>query len=99
MSDCARVHAGGEIEGCPYLAYEDKCQCGDVTGNGLVNSSDAARIMRVLALVPGVVLTVPGNCDVDNSVDNLCSPSDARAIMKMVVGEGSIQQSCQNAEP
>ncbi len=84
---------------CRYLAYEETCQCGDVTGNGLVNSSDAGRIMRWKALVPGVVLTVPGNCDVNNSANNACTSSDARAIMQMLVGEGSIQQSCQNAEP
>jgi hypothetical protein len=84
---------------CPYVPNSDICLCGDVTGNGLVNSSDAGRIMRWKALVPGVVLTVPGNCDVNNSANNACTSSDARAIMQMLVGEGSIQQSCQNAEP
>jgi hypothetical protein len=83
---------------CPYVHSGVICQCGDVNGNGKVNSGDAWLIMQSV-VDQYVVLPVPENCDVNNSANNLCNASDARAIMTMLVGEGSIQQSCKNAEP
>ena len=41
----------------------DACQCGDVTGDGVVNSTDATFIKRQSLFLSAPLFNVPGNCD------------------------------------
>ncbi len=74
------------------------CQCGDVTGNGIVNGQDAASIKRHgLGLLPNPSFVVPGNCDVTGN--NQCNGQDANAVKRAALGEPgpTFGQNCHNA--
>ncbi len=76
----------------------DACQCGDVTGNGIVNGQDANAIKRHgLGLTPNPLFTVPGNCDV--SGNGQCNGQDANAVKRIALGQPSpsFGQNCHNA--
>jgi hypothetical protein len=64
----------------------DACQCGDVDGNGLVNTVDALRIAR--GEVPGS----DPKCDVTG--DTFCNSVDALRIARGEVLPGSAAQRC-----
>ena len=88
------------IDNCPHVSNADQidtdtngigdaCQCGDVTGDGFTNVSDALRIAR------GEVLSDDpyfDRCDV--SGDTLCNVSDALAIARGKVGSAPEDQRC-----
>jgi hypothetical protein len=59
------------------------CECGDVSGDGRVNSTDARLIQRC---VTGAVSCdhLPGICDVNN--DDSCTSTDAKLIQQAAVG-------------
>ena len=75
------------------------CQCGDVTGNGIVNGQDANTIKRHgLGLEPNPTFVVPGNCDVSGS--NSCNGQDANAVKREALGldpNPLFGQACHNA--
>jgi hypothetical protein len=76
----------------------DACQCGDVTGNGIVNGQDANAIRRhALGLTPNPLFAVPGNCDVTGN--GTCNGQDANAVKRAALGQTSPQfgQRCHNA--
>jgi len=76
----------------------DACQCGDVSGNGIVNGQDANAIKRHgLGLTPNPLFTVPGNCDV--SGNGQCNGQDANAVKRAALGQPSpsFGQNCHNA--
>jgi hypothetical protein len=78
----------------------DACQCGDVTGNGIVNGQDANTIRRrALGVGSPPTFAVPGNCDV--SGNGLCNGQDANAVKAIALGNPSplFGQNCQNADP
>lgn len=61
----------------------DACECGDVSGDGRVDSTDARLIQRC---VSGALSCedLPGICDVNN--DDACTRTDAQRIQQAVVG-------------
>jgi hypothetical protein len=74
------------------------CQCGDVTGNGIVNGQDANAIKRHgLHLEPNPLFVVPGNCDV--SGNGACNGQDANAVKRVALGlqSPSFGQRCHSA--
>jgi purple acid phosphatase-like protein/calcineurin-like phosphoesterase family protein/TAT (twin-arginine translocation) pathway-exported protein len=76
----------------------DACQCGDVTGNGIVNGQDANAIQRHgLGLEPNPLFAEPGNCDVTGNA--LCNGQDANAVKRAALGHPSplFGQNCHNA--
>ncbi|RZI82259.1 MAG: hypothetical protein EOP38_16555 [Rubrivivax sp.] len=64
----------------------DECECGDVDGNGHVNSVDARLIQRC---VVGEIGCAP-LCDVNG--DNKCNTTDARVIQQVAVGKFKASQ-------
>lgn len=75
------------------------CQCGDVTGEGQANDTDAVFIKReALGLVAPLFL-VPDNCDVNG--DGRCSGIDATLLRHAAAGAppAAFGQSCPNALP
>jgi hypothetical protein len=63
------------------------CQCGDVTGNGIVNGQDTNAIKRHgLGLAPNPTFVVAGNCDV--SGNDACNGQDANAVKRAALGIG-----------
>lgn len=75
------------------------CQCGDVTGEGQVNDTDAAFIKRQALGLSSPLFIVPRNCDV--SGDGNCNGSDATLIRHAAAGNVSplFGQHCPNAMP
>ncbi len=74
------------------------CQCGDVTGNGIVNGQDAQVIQRHgIGAQPNTLFVVPGNCDV--SGNDQCNGQDANAVKRAALGAPSpnFGQNCHNA--
>jgi hypothetical protein len=58
----------------------DACQCGDVSGDGLITSDDTMIIKRAVARPPRAVMPHPELCDVGGSAG--CSGSDAVIIQR-----------------
>jgi hypothetical protein len=75
----------------------DACQCGDVTGNGIVNGQDANAIKRHGLSQPNPSFAVAGNCDVTGN--GLCNGQDANAVKRAALGDPSpsFGQRCHNA--
>ena len=79
----------------------DACQCGDVTGNGIVNGQDANTIKRHgLGQQPNPTFVVAGNCDVSGS--GSCNGQDSNAVKRAALGVGVTSnplfgQRCHNA--
>jgi hypothetical protein len=63
----------------------DACQCGDVTGNGIVNGQDANAMSRHgLGIDPNPAFAVSGNCDVTGN--DHCNGQDANATRRAALG-------------
>lgn len=75
------------------------CQCGDVTGEGQVNDTDAAFIKRQALGLAAPLFLVPDNCDVTG--DGICNGTDATLIRHAAAGTISplFGQNCPNARP
>ena len=75
------------------------CQCGDVTGEGQANNTDATYIKRHALGLSAVLFLVPDNCDVTG--DGTCNGTDATLIRQAVIGNMSplFGQNCPNATP
>ena len=75
------------------------CQCGDVTGEGQVNDTDAAFIKRQALGLAAPLFLVPNNCDVSGDGD--CNGTDATLIRHAAAGSVSplFGQNCPNARP
>ncbi len=103
-----------ELDNCPLIANDqadrggintgapdgigDACQCGDVSGNGMVNGQDANAIKRHgLGIEPNPLFAMPGNCDVTGG--GTCDGQDANAVKRAALGLESpnFGQNCHNA--
>lgn len=75
------------------------CQCGDITGEGQANDTDASFIKRWALGLPAALFLVPGNCDVN--ADGKCSGVDATLIRQVAAGNPNplFGQNCANAQP
>jgi hypothetical protein len=77
----------------------DACQCGDVSGDGVVTIADASVILSAF-LGPGVAgIPRPDLCDVGAGPG--CGPVDAKFIQRALFapGSGAIRQQCAPALP
>ena len=86
----------GGIGSGPPDGIGDACQCGDVTGDGVVNSFDATMIKRQALGLAAPLFDVPGNCDVTD--DGACDSFDATVIIRTALGLSvpPLLQSCPN---
>ena len=79
----------------------DACQCGDVTGNGVVNGQDANSIKRHgLGAPTNPTFIKSGNCDVTGN--GVCNGQDAQFVKRAGLGIALApvsEQKCQNANP
>lgn len=77
----------------------DVCQCGDVTGEGQVNSFDAEWIKRAALGLSAPLFQAPGNCDVEGN--GACDGIDALLVRHAAAGMVSpfFGQNCENAAP
>jgi len=97
-----QTDTGGVGSGSPLDGIGDACQCGDVTGDGVVDISDKTILSRSLAgLGPyGSVAAMPGFNKCDVTADGLCNLSDKTVIGRALAGLGpGIQQKCTAAIP
>lgn len=75
----------------------DSCQCGDVSGDGIADLRDVARIDRALALL-APALVAPQKCPAD--VDGACTTASLDALRDALVDpEAGLAQSCLAANP
>lgn len=72
---CSLAQEDGDVDGSG-----DACECGDFTGDGVVDSADARMVQRCAV---GLVACV-GLCDADG--DGACTSNDARRIQRFAVG-------------
>jgi hypothetical protein len=70
----------GGIANDPPDGIGTACQCGDVTGDGKVNSADATMIIRKALGVTAPHFNLPCNCDVTG--EGTCDSADAMAIVR-----------------
>ncbi len=76
----------------------DVCQCGDVTGNGVVNSTDGLAISRQTLGLPSAGFRVADLCDVGGVPG--CTATDGLIVTQASVFTGpGIQQVCPRAVP
>ncbi len=75
------------------------CQCGDVTGDGQVDSFDAEWIKRQALNLSAPLFLIPDNCDVTG--DGVCNGMDALLVRHAAAGTVSpfFGQNCPNALP
>jgi hypothetical protein len=98
VSDPDQRDTGGIATSTPD-GIGNACQCGDVTGNGIVNGQDAIAIKRYALGLPSPTFLVPGNCDVTGN--GACNGQDANAVKRIALGQSSpgFGQHCPNADP
>jgi hypothetical protein len=83
--NCKYVHNPNQADGGGIAdqgpdGSGDACQCGDVTGDGIVNGTDATFITRKALNLHSPGFNVPGNCDVTG--DGQCNGTDATFITR-----------------
>ena len=97
VANPAQQDNGGVASSAPD-GIGDACQCGDVSGNGIVNGQDANAIQRHgIGATPNPLFAVPGNCDVTGN--GACNGQDANAVKRAALGQPSpsFGQNCHNA--
>ena len=89
----------GSFSGPDGDGIGDACQCGDVTGDGVVNSFDATMIKRHALGLSAPVFNVPELCDVTG--DGACNSFDATMITRAALGLSAplFGQNCPPANP
>lgn len=79
-SDNCPVEANGSQDDADGDGIGDACECGDMTGDGFVNSIDARLIQRcAVGLLP-----CDGLCDATG--ESTCNSIDARLVQRLAVG-------------
>jgi hypothetical protein len=84
-SNPGQADSGGIGNGPPD-GIGDACQCGDVTGDGKVNSADATMIIRKSLGLTAPAFNVPCNCDVTDVSGDTCNSADATMITRKALG-------------
>ena len=91
----------GSIGSDPSDGIGDRCQCGDVTDNGIVDGGDVARLRGVLAGGPALSIHGVSKCNVESN-SAACDIVDVavmrRRLATPTLGPG-IQQVCAAANP
>jgi hypothetical protein len=88
-------------DNCPHVANEgqtdtnddgmgDACQCGDVDGNGVLNTTDALLIARGQVTDPDDL----ARCDVSGDVEHACNTTDALLIARGRAPALPAEQTC-----
>ncbi len=80
----------GGLGGAPADGIGDACQCGDVTGDGVVSVLDALRLLGVRSRPPAPLPTA--TCDVDG--DGMCGRDDANAVLRALLRRQPLAQRC-----
>ena len=98
-ANASQIDSGGLGFGTTSDGIGDACQCGDVTGEGQVNDTDAAFIKRKALSLSAPLFIVPNNCDVTG--DGQCNGTDATLIRHAAAGTINplFGQHCPNAMP
>jgi hypothetical protein len=94
-----QLDRGGVGAGSPPDGIGDACQCGDVSGDGVVTLADAVLVTRALLAPPTANLLRPERCDVGGSFD--CSATDAVIVRRALLAPpaATIDQRCPPARP
>jgi glucose/arabinose dehydrogenase len=94
QEDTAGIGSGSAPDG-----IGDECQCGDVSGDGVVSSADSVIILRSQLVPPTAVMSRPDLCDVGGSVG--CAGADSVIVLRaqLVPPTATIQQVCAPANP
>lgn len=80
QDNCAVVPNAGQ-EDADQDETGDACECGDASGDGFVNTTDARLIQRcAVGAIP-----CSGLCDANG--DDACNTTDARLIQRLAVGQ------------
>lgn len=90
----------GGIDSTTPDGIGDACQCGDVSGNGIVTGQDGNAIRRAsFGLEPNPLFAMQGNCDVTGN--GLCNGQDGNAVRRVALGleTPGFGQNCPNALP
>lgn len=95
----SQTDTGGLGFGTTPDGIGNACQCGDVTGEGQVNDTDAAFIKRQALGLAAPLFLVPDNCDVTG--DGRCTGVDGTLIRHAAAGSipEAFGQFCPNAQP
>lgn len=83
VPNAGQQDSGGVGVGSLPNGRGDACECGDVSGNGVVTIADATLIQRSLLSPPTVVLTRPELCHVGGSPG--CSLADAVIVRRALL--------------
>ena len=77
----------------------DACQCGDVSGNGVVTSADSTIILRSQLVPPTATMNRPQLCDVGGSA--ACTSADSVIVLRAQLNPptATVQQQCGPANP
>ena len=97
VQNALQTDSGGIGFGSTPDQIGDSCQCGDVTGDGVVTSADAFFTKRYGLGLDPISFNSPGNCDVTGEGD--CNGSDG-GIIAAVSGGAPVAvfgQNCPNA--
>lgn len=99
VSNADQADSGGLGFGNTPDGIGNACQCGDVTGEGQANDTDAVFIKRQALGLAAPLFLVPDNCDVNG--DGRCSGIDATLLRHAASGAPpeTFGQSCPNALP
>ena len=94
VANATQADTGGVGAGSAPDGIGDACQCGDVSGNGLVTTADAKLIALSLLVPPMAVLAMPQLCDVEGNPG--CSTADAAIVSRaiLVPATAALQQVC-----
>lgn len=96
-TNASQRDTGGLGASSPPDGTGDACQCGDVTGDGRVTSSDEAAIAQAVRQAPAAKLAKPELCDVGDSLG--CSAADSAIVAQALLAPRSATIRPQCHEP
>lgn len=99
VANANQADNGGLGFGTTADGIGNACQCGDVTGEGQVNDTDASFIKRFALGLAAPLFVVPNHCDVTG--DGKCNGTDATLVRHAAAGRVNplFGQNCRNALP